>query len=135
MSNPKLNPEYGEEVKKRFERILRECNFLIEHSKEVMFEDFIKSPLLIRAFTKCLELIGEEVKKIPKDIKNEYTNIPWKDIAGMRDLLVHNFYNVKFEIVWNTIKNDVPELKKQIEEIMKRVAEMEEELNRREFEL
>lgn len=123
MKNPEPNPEQVSKVKEYLGYILQECNIIIEHSRDLTFEDFEKSPLLIRGFVKSLELIGEYVKRVPKDVKNEYPNIPWKAIAGMRDVLVHNFYSLELKTVWKVIEEDVPDLKKQIEEIMKRVAE------------
>jgi len=135
MKSPELNPEEVSEVREYLGYILQECNFLIEQSKEVTFEDFKKSPLLIHGFVFGLILIGEYIKRIPADLKNEYPAIPWKEIARMRDRLVHKFYSVDLFIVWETIQKDVPKLKKQIEEIMKKVAEMEEKLNRKDFEL
>jgi len=100
--------------------ILQECNFLMEQSREITFEDFIKDPVLIRAFTRSLEIIGEAVKNLPTSFKEKYKEIPWKQIAGMRDKLVHEYFGVDYKLVWETVRVYVPELKRQIEEIMKK---------------
>jgi len=70
------------------------------------------------AIMKRLEVIGEAVKNIPKKIKEKYPDIPWKRIAGMRDVLIHEYFGVTMERVWNTAKNDIPKLKKQILELL-----------------
>lgn len=102
------------------EHILQECNFLIEQSREITFEDFIKDPVLIRAFERSLEIIGEAVKNLPTSFKEKYKEIPWKQIAGMRDKLVHEYFGVDYKLLWETVRVYVPELKRQIEEIMKK---------------
>jgi uncharacterized protein with HEPN domain len=61
-----------------------------------------------------LEIIGEAVKSISDIIKNEYDNIPWKDFAGMRDVLIHHYFGVDLEEVWITVQNDIPVLKEKI---------------------
>lgn len=66
-----------------------------------------------------MEVIGEAVKNIPDNIRNEYPNIAWKQISGMRDKLIHHYFGVDLDIVWDTIKKDLPELEKQIQEILK----------------
>lgn len=66
-----------------------------------------------------LEIIGEASKKISPDIKQTYYNIPWKEIAGMRDKLIHDYIGVDVDVVWKTIKKDIPALEKLIREIEK----------------
>ena len=51
------------------------------------------------------------MKKIPEDIKGKYTEIPWQEIAGMRDILVHDYFEIDYEVVWRTIKEDVSNIK------------------------
>ena len=99
--------------------ILQECEFLMEKSKGMSFGDFIKDPVLVRAFIRSLEIIGEAVKNLPEEFKEKYPEVPWKEIAGMRDKLIHEYFGVNYEIIWKTIHKDVPELKIKIEEIMR----------------
>ena len=105
-------------VKPYLEHIFEECNFLIEKSKNLNYEKFIKDPVIMKAFVRSLEIIGEAVKKIPDDFKKKYKSIPWKEIAGMRDKLIHEYFGVNYKIVWETVIKEIPKLKKNIEEIL-----------------
>jgi len=58
-----------------------------------------------------IEIIGEAVRNIPWEIKQKYPDIPWKDIVGMRDILIHQYFGVDLKLTWKTVKNDIPKLK------------------------
>lgn len=66
------------------------------------------------AVIRKLEIIGEAVKNIPDEIKKKNTEIPWKEMAGMRDKLIHVYFGVDYNLVWQTIKNRLPNIKKQL---------------------
>lgn len=66
------------------------------------------------AVLRRLEIIGEAVKKIPLSIRDKYQHIPWNKIAGMRDVLIHDYFGVKIERVWKVVNEDLVELKKEI---------------------
>ncbi len=66
---------------------------------------------LRRSFVRSLEIIGEAVKNLPGEFKDEHQDIEWKKIAGMRDMLIHHYFGVNFKIVWDVVKNQVPDLK------------------------
>jgi len=66
-----------------------------------------------------LQVIGEAVKNLPEEIREDYPDIPWRKVAGMRDRLIHGYFTVDFYKVWETIKRDLPPLKKIISEILK----------------
>ncbi len=100
--------------------ILQECNFLIETSAHSNYDDFIKNPVLTRAFVRSLEIIGEAVKNLPSEFREQYPDVPWKEISGMRDKLIHEYFGVNYRIVWKTVKNDIPKLKMQVSKILKR---------------
>ncbi|RUM33499.1 MAG: hypothetical protein DSY33_04325 [Archaeoglobus sp.] len=87
-------------AKPYLEHILQECEFLIEKSKEIKFDDFIEEPVLMRAFVRSLEIIGEAVKNLPTGFREKYSEVPWKEIAGMRDKLIHEYFGVNYKIVW-----------------------------------
>jgi hypothetical protein len=73
--------------------------------------------LIQDAIIRNIEIIGEASKKISSETKNTFIDVPWKEIAGMRDKLIHDYLGVDVKVVWNTIKEDIPALKKVISEI------------------
>jgi uncharacterized protein with HEPN domain len=81
-------------------------------------EDFLSDETLKRAILRSLEIIGEATKKIPADYKVKWNTIQWKNMAGMRDRLIHDYIGVNYSIVWDVIKNKIPELHKQIEMVI-----------------
>ena len=94
--------------------ILDECNYIVATMKEVTsFEELTLNEDKKRGVVRSLEIIGEATKKIPADIKYK-----WRAIAGMRDKLIHDYAEVDYDIVWNTVTRKIPELKVQIEKIL-----------------
>lgn len=92
----------------------------MENSKDLDYEGFINNPVFVRAFLRSLEVIGEAVKNVPRTFRNKYPGIPWKEIAGMRDKLIHEYFGVNYRIVWETVKKEIPKLENQIKEIMEK---------------
>jgi len=81
--------------------------------------DFFRRPELIQdGVVRNLEIIGEAVKNIPEDVKKNYTYVEWRKIAGLRDILIHAYFGIDLEVIWDIIKNKVPKLKEMIEEIV-----------------
>jgi len=83
------------------------------------FEEFQKDEKTIYAVVRAIEIIGEAIKNIPASVKNKYKEIPWRDSADMRNKLIHEYFGVNLEVVWKTIKEDIPELKEKISELLK----------------
>ena len=88
-------------------------------SQGITWEDFLRNREKQSAIERQLEIIGEAVKNLPEDFKNKYQEIPWRDIASMRDNLIHVYFGVDLETVWKTIKNDLPIFKNKIENLLK----------------
>ena len=97
------------------QHILKVIEYLQSKSNNLTFDDFVNDSTLTRAFTRSIEIIGEAVKKIPDELKTKYTEIEWKDITGMRDKLIHEYFGIDYELVWDVIQNEIPDLKIQIE--------------------
>lgn len=82
-----------------------------KYLNNLSYEEFINDLKTCDAIIRCIEVIGEAAKKVPENLKNKYPFIPWRDIAGMRDKIVHGYFSIDYEVVWLTIKEDIPKLK------------------------
>jgi uncharacterized protein with HEPN domain len=80
--------------------------------------DFLDDKMLNKSVIRTLEVMGEAVKNLPNDFIGRYPEIPWADIAGTRDKLIHNYFGVDLNLTYEIIKDDLPELKKQIKGIL-----------------
>lgn len=86
-------------------------------SKGLTKEKFTSNKLKQNAIIRSLEIIGEASKNIPDSFREKYPDIPWKKIAGFRDILSHAYFGVSMDRVWNIIEKDLSNLKKEIEKI------------------
>ncbi|MEI7500421.1 MAG: DUF86 domain-containing protein [Bacteroidota bacterium] len=95
--------------------ILDECNFILHSTpSELSFEQFYSDEEKKRAIIRSLEIIGEASKNIPVDFKIKWKGIEWKQMSGMRDRLIHDYFGVDYLIVWDVIRNKIPGLKQAI---------------------
>ncbi len=101
--------------------ILDSINLIEEYIKGKSKSDFLKSKQLQDSVIRRIEIIGEAIKNIPNDIKNNYNQIPWKEITGMRDILIHQYFGVDLGLTWQVIDKDLPKLKRQILDIRKKM--------------
>lgn len=99
--------------------ILDEINYLLEETRDLDYESLMKSETLKRALIRSLEVIGEATKNLSKEFREKYPNIEWKEIAGLRDKLIHSYFNVDWDIVWDVVTNLIPNLKGKIDIILK----------------
>lgn len=99
--------------------IADECEYLLSVSNDLSKDDFLDNETLKRAVVRSLEIIGEATKKIPADFKAKWNLIQWKNMAGMRDRLIHDYIGVNYSIVWDVFRNKIPELYNQIQEVIK----------------
>ena len=101
--------------------MLNYCESALSFISGLNYSSFIKNEKSIFAVIRAIEVIGEASKKVPKSIKEQYFKIPWREIAGMRDKLIHEYFGINRKVVWNTVKHDIPVLKEQIEVIIKEI--------------
>lgn len=110
----------SKEPKEYLRHIHDECLYIISVTENLLFEDFIEDETLKRAVVRSLEIIGEATKKIPADFKVKWNTTQWKNMAGMRDRLIHDYIGVNYGIVWDVLKNKIPDMNKQISEFLNR---------------
>ncbi len=99
--------------------ILDSITTIEEYLRGINESRFKATKLLQDGAIRQIEIIGEAVRHISKDLRRSYPEIPWEDIAGMRDKLIHGYFGVDLEKVWLTTKEDLPPLKKKVIDILK----------------
>ena len=100
--------------------ILDETQYLISASRGLKKEDFLKDATIKRAFVRSIEIIGEASKKVSPVFKERYPGLEWKAMSGMRDRLIHDYFGVDHDIVWDVVVNKVPVLHEKIEQIIQK---------------
>jgi uncharacterized protein with HEPN domain len=100
------------------EHILIETEYLLKTSQALSLGAFLADDTLQRAFVRSLEIIGEAVKNLPDDFKVRYPNPDWRRMAGTRDRLIHGYFSVDFELIWDIVQNKIPPLHADIRRIL-----------------
>jgi uncharacterized protein with HEPN domain len=95
-----------------------ETTFILKHIQGKSKEDFLSDDLLCHAIVRSLEIIGEAAKKIDSEFKNEYPHIEWRKMAGTRDKMIHDYFGVDYEIVWDIVEHKIPDLDHFVTEII-----------------
>ncbi len=97
---------------------IRESIEMIEtYTNGVTKELFLNTPQIQDAVCRCLEIIGEAANKLESEFKEQFPNVPWYKIVAMRNILIHEYFAVDLDQVWNTVQKDLPDLKNQLDKI------------------
>lgn len=94
----------------RLRHMLEATEKAVEFSDGKSRADLDSNQMLVLAVVKCIEIIGEAANKISKECRREFPEVPWMDIIGMRHRLIHGYFDINLDIVWQTIKHELPEL-------------------------
>jgi len=100
------------------QHILDEATYIMRSSDGLEKATFIQDETLKRAYVRSIEVIGEAVKQLPDALRQQYTMIEWRALAGMRDRLIHGYFGVDYDIVWDVVINKIPVLDAEIRRIL-----------------
>lgn len=106
------------------EDIIDAIDSIEEYTRGMTFSAFVEDRRTVDAVIRNFEIIGEATKHIPERIRRDYPKVPWKDMAGMRDKLIHGYFGVQVDVVWKTVKERLPIVRPLVEEAL---TEMKEE--------
>ena len=91
------------------------------YTKDIHFKEFSEDNMREDAIIRNLMTIGEAIKSVPRDIRSKSPEIEWEEVAGLRDILIHQYFGTDLETVWDIVKNDLPKLKKNIDSLIKKL--------------
>ena len=114
-----MRSELGDEI--RLKHILDAIEEIEKYLSEVDFDVFVKTSMIRFACIKQMEIIGEASNHISAELKSKFTDIEWVQIVGMRNVFAHEYFGIDSRLVWEIIKNDIPELKDKIKVILRSI--------------
>lgn len=112
-------------MEREFEDYLRDILDAMEKAQKfvenITYEEFIKDDKTVFAAIRALEIIGEATKNIPDETRKQNPGVPWKEMAGMRDVLIHDYFGVDMQTVWLTVTEKIPEVKLSLQKLLERL--------------
>ena len=90
--------------------LIESCEDILTFTENMSYADFSSDKKTVLAVIRCLEVIGEATKKIPPSLRLKHPTIPWRQMAGMRDKLIHEYFGVDIHMVWEVVKNHIPQI-------------------------
>ena len=97
-----------------------EAGYLLAASRKLEHRTFLEDATLKRAFVRSLEVIGEATKQLPEEFRGRYAHVEWRALAGMRDKLIHHYFGVDYDLVWDVVSTKIPKLAHDVEAILER---------------
>jgi uncharacterized protein with HEPN domain len=104
------------------QHMLSEAAYLVQQSADVQRDEFLADETLKRAFVRSIEIIGEATKHVPEEFRQLHPTIEWRAMAGMRDRLIHGYFGVDYELVWDAAINKVPDLRDRLERLLRELS-------------
>lgn len=98
--------------------MLDEVEYLLDQGRKHTKDDLLRDATLQRAFSRSIEILGEAAKQLSLEFRSQHPDVPWKAIAGMRDRLIHGYFAVDYDIVWDVVENKLDELRDQLHSII-----------------
>ena len=98
--------------------MLSACERILEYTENLSYEDFCSKQMVVDAVVRNIEILGEATKNVSDELKNKHPEIEWQEIVRTRDKIIHFYFGVNLSIIWDIIKNDIPNLYEEIEKIM-----------------
>ncbi len=108
----------NKDVRVYFDDILESIVQIEKYTNKLTHKEFLKNTMVQDAIIRRLEIIGEAVKNVPQNFRERHPDMRWKNIAGMRDILIHEYSGVNLKRVWKVIKDDMPDLKQSVKRII-----------------
>jgi uncharacterized protein with HEPN domain len=102
--------------------ILEAIQHVLEYTCELTYDEFLHSSLVQDAVLRNIQVIGEATKKLSAGLQAKHTQTPWREMAGMRDKVVHDYFDIDHQVVWDAARRDLPPLRDQVEAILQEVA-------------